>query len=87
MVIGWMLLIAMNATKNSWEIIKESVRRKDSVTGTTGELVDVNKASKVYMALRHNLRDQKQSDDAFNDDPLVTKELMSRNLLESIGMV
>lgn len=70
---------------NSWEIIKKECRRETTREGSTGELVDVNQASKVYMALRHKIKDQEVADRAFNADELVAKALINRRFLEGIG--
>lgn len=71
---------------NSWEIIKKEMTRPTTKPGTTGELVDASNASRVYMALREKLRDKEKADAAFNADELVTKALLSRKFLESIGV-
>lgn len=70
---------------NSWEIIKKECRRETTREGSTGELLDINAASKIYMALRGKLKDRETADKAFNADELVTKALINRRLLEGIG--
>lgn len=69
---------------NSWEIIRKQMVK--CRLGSVGEIVDVNKACDLFVALNDAglLMDSKEACNSFNKDESVAKSLLHRGMVDAL---